>query len=292
MKLDELLGNKELLDDQAVSFGSETFTLGELRGIANERETLRTERESLARERDDFRGKYDTVSQAATKLLAEAGAAAERENQQPAPKSAKDQLRDVLGPLLEEDDGTKALFEDKVFGKALTKVEERALQRAMEKYDALEAKFNGLNEAVTKGFEGMTTAQLSARLESWYGDNRADIPKGQDGKRMTARAVHDFALQHNMVVPGSRLLDYDAALETLTAPQRHEAQMTDAEKRGYEKGLEAGRSQAGRVIPIFGDRSAGGTPGEKISTVGKSQKQIVSEHLARGLAELSQEEAG
>lgn len=289
--LDDILGNKELGDDQEITIGENKFNLGELRGLRTERETLRTERESLARERDDYRGKYDTVSQAATKLLAEAGAAAEREGREPPPKSAKDQLREVLSPLLEEDDGTKALFEDKVFGKALKTVEQRAYDRSQKEMEQIRADFKTLQDNLKQGFEGLTRAQVFERAQRWYDVNRNDIPKGDDGKRLSLDAIHKFAADRNMVRPESpNLVDYDRALEVLTEPQRVEARMSEAEKKGYEKGLEAGRSQAGRVIPIFGDRSAGGTPGDKISTVGKSQKQIVSENLARGLAELSQAE--
>ncbi len=289
MTLAEILASKELGDDQEITLGDKgTFKLGELRGVATERDTFRTERETIARERDDYRGKYDSVSAATAQLLAEAGKSAEREGAEPPPRSIKDQLRDLIGT--EEDPQLKALMEDKLFGKALSGVEERAIKKAQERYDALEAKFSGLEEKMTRGFEGMTVAQLSERLERWYAINRSDIPKGQDNKPLSMRQIHDYAVSRNFVKPGTQLLDYDSALESLTEPQRVEAKMTEAEKRGYEKGLEAGRAQAGKVIPIFGDRSAGGAPEEKISTVGKSARAIVEGQIQRGLSDLAQNE--
>lgn len=285
--LDDILGNKELGDDQEISIGENKFNLGELRARNAERETLRGERESMARERDDYRGKFETISQATTRLLSDASRAADADAALAPPKSPKDQLREALGPLLEEDDGTKALFEDKVFGKALSKVEERAYNRSLEKQTALEEKLARLEENLTKGFEGLTRAQVVERANRWYDVNKSEIPK-VDGKRMSLDAIHNYAVERNIVRPGQpNIVDYDRALEVLTEPQRVEARMTDAERRGYEKGLEQGRAQAGRVIPIFGDRSAGATPGDKISTVGKSAKQIVQERLQQGLAELS-----
>ena len=288
MTLAEILANKELGDDQEISLGDKgTFKLGDLRGIATERETLRGERETLARERDDYRGKFETVSAATAKLMSEAGTAAERELSQPAAKTPAETLREALSPLLSEDDGTKALFDDKVFGKALKTVEDRAYARAAEKHATLEAEIKEMRENLTKGFEGLTRAQLAERAERWYDINRSDIPKGESGKKMTLQEIHQFAVDRNMVRPGTQILDYDRALEVLTEPQRIEAKMTEAEKRGYEKGLEMGRAAAGKVIPIFGDRSGGDVPGDKISTVGKSARQIVAERLQQGLADLS-----
>ena len=280
-KLLAILGNKELGDDREIKIGEETYNLGDLRAVNAERESLRGERETLARERDDFRGKYEKQSSTLTELLGDAHKRASEELEAPAPKSIKEQLREIVGT--DEDPALTALFEDKVFGKALTTVEQRAYDRAKKEFEGLEAKFTDLQDKMTKGFEGMTVAQLNERAERWYSDNRTDIPKGEDGKKMSLRAIHDYAMERNMVKAGTRLIDYDAALEQLTEPTRREAQMTEAEKRGFQKGLEAGRRGAAEVIPIFGDRSAGGTPEERISTAGKSRQQMIQEALQRGL---------
>ena len=105
---------------------------------------------------------------------------------------------------------------------------------------------------------------------------------------MTLDDIHKYGAERNMVRTDSpNLIDYDRVLEALTEPQRIEARMSEAEKRGFEKGLEQGRAAAGKVIPIFGDRSGGEVPGDKISTVGKSARQIVQERLQQGLADLS-----
>jgi hypothetical protein len=288
MTLAELLADKELADDQEISLGDKgTFKLSELRGVATERDTFRTEREKVAAERDDFRGKFNKQSETLTELLGDAHKRALDDVNAPPPKSGKDQLRELLTPLLESDDGTKALFEDKVFGKALNTVEERAYQRAKKDYEELASKFSELDGNVKKGFEGMTVAQLNERAERWYGNNRADVPKGDDGKKLSMQSIHQYGMERNMVRPGTQLIDYDRVLEVLTEPARSEARMSEAEKRGFEKGLEQGRLAAGKVIPIFGDRSAGSAPGDKISTVGKSAKQIVTERLQQGLSDLS-----
>ncbi len=288
-KLLDILANKDLGDDQEIKIGEETYNLGDLRAVNAERETLRTERDTIAKERDKYRTDHDTLSATVTDLLGKAGKAAEHEIETP-PVDPKEGFIDSLRKLVEKDDGTGALFEDKVFGKALKSVEDRAYQRAKAEYDALAAKVSEVETGLKTGFERMTVAQLNQRLDSWYGANRAEIPKGEDGKRLSREAVHRYGVEHNITVPNTQLIDYDRVLDVITEPQRLEARMTEAEKRGYEKGLEMGRAQAGKVIPIFGDRSAGGTPGDKISTVGKSAKQIMSENLARGLADLSQAE--
>lgn len=291
MTLDEILGNKELGDDQEIKLGEQTFKLGDLRGIASERESLRTERETIAKERDEFRGKFDTVSQAAAKLLEQAGAAAERESHEPPPKSPRDTLREALSPLLQEEDPQlKALMEDKVFGKALSTVEERAYNRAKKELEAIDAKYSELKTEMAKGFEGMTVAQLSERLERWYAINRNDIPKGADKKPLSMQQIHDYAVQRNFVKPGTRLLDYDAALDALAEPTRIEARMKDIREKAFQEGMEAGRTQAGKVIPIFGDRSAGGVAPEKVNTTGMSARQIMEGQLQRGLADLSRAE--
>ncbi len=290
-KLLDILANRDLADDQEIKIGEETYNLGDLRAVNAERETFKTERDRIAAERDDFRTKFDKQSSTLTELLGDAHKRASAEvDDQPAVKSPQDVLREALSPLLETDDGTKALFEDKVFGKALNKVEERAYNRAKAEYDALAAKVSEVETGLKTGFERMTVAQLNQRLDSWYGANRAEIPKGEDGKRLSREAVHRYGVEHNITVPNTQLIDYDRVLDVITEPQRFEARVKEAKDAGYKEGLEQGRAQAGKVIPIFGDRSAGGTPGDKISTVGKSAKQIVSENLARGLADLSQAE--
>ncbi len=286
-KLLDILANKELKDDQEIKIGEETYNLGDLRAVNAERETFRTERDNIAKERDKYRTDHDTLSATVTDLLGKAGKAAEREIEQPPAKDPRETLIESLRTLTEKDDPSEALFKDEVFGKALSKVEERAYKRAKADLDALTAKFGEVETGMKTGFERMTVAQLNERAERWYGTNRAEIPKGEDGKKVSMPAIHKYGIDHNMVVPGTQLIDYDRVLDVITEPQRLEAKMSEAEKKGYEKGLEMGRAQAGKVIPIFGDRSAGGAPGDKISTVGKSAKQIVSENLARGLAEIS-----
>lgn len=285
MTLDEILGNKELGDDQEIQIGENKFNLGELRGMRSERDTFRTERERIAQERDQIRGEKDTLAASVTDLLSKAGKAAETEAAAPAPQ---DQLLDAMRKLVAKDDGTEALFNDPVFGKALSAVEERAYQRAKKEQDLLRNEFDGIKGELKNGFEAMTRAQINERAERWYSDNRTDIPKGEDGKKLSLQAIHKYGAERGMVRQDApNLVDYDRVLEVLTEPARMEARMSDAEKRGFEKGMQAAREAAGKVIPIFGDRSAGAIPGDKISTVGKSAKQIVSERLAQGLADLS-----
>ena len=287
-KLLEILANKDLADTQEIKIGEETYNLGDLRAVNAERETYRTERDTIAKERDKYRIDHDTLSASVTDLLAKAGKAAEREVEAPAAEDPRKSFIESLRTLTQEDDGTKALFEDKVFGKALKTVEDRAYARAEAKQAALEAELKEMREGMNKGFQSMTQAAISERAERWYSDNRTDIPKGDDGKKLSLQAIHKYGAERGMVrVDAPNLVDYDRVLEVLTEPARAEARMTEAEKKGYEKGLHDGRAAAGKVIPIFGDRSAGGTPGDKISTVGKSAKQIVSERLAQGLADLS-----
>jgi hypothetical protein len=291
-KLLEILANKDLADTQEIKIGEETYNLGDLRAVNAERETFRTERDTIARERDEFRGKLDKQSETVIDVLGGAHKRALAEVETP-PEDPRKSFIESLRTLTAEDDGTKALFEDKVFGKALSAVEERAYQRAKKDLEAIEAKIKGIDDGMKAGFEGMTRAQISERAERWYSDNRTEIPKGEDGKKLSLQAIHKYGAERGMVrADAPNLVDYDRVLEVLTEPARAEARMTEAEKKGYEKGLQDGRAAAGKVIPIFGDRSAGGTPGDKISTVGKSAKQIVSERLAQGLADLSAEEAG
>ncbi len=284
---DDILGNAEVPDDLEITVGDKgTFKVGDLRGTLKQE---REQREALTRERDEVRGKYGELETNVGKLLGLAGRQTDADNERPAPIDPKDTLREALRPLLEKDDGTAALMEDKLFGKALTAVEERAFRRAMKGNEALKAEFNQLKELVEGGFRNVTQAQLSERAERWYDVNRTDIPKGEDGKRVSLKQIHDYAVERNMVRPGTQLVDYDRALEALTEPARHKQELTAAEEKAYQRGVAAGRTGAAKVIPLMGDRSAGGIDKGKSETTGKSAKQIVSERLAQGLAELSAE---
>jgi hypothetical protein len=284
---DDILANGEVPDDMEITVGDKAFKIGDARGALKQE---REQREALTRERDEVRGKYGELETNVGKILGLAGRQTDAENERPAPQDPKEALREALRPLLEKDDGTSALMEDKLFGKALTAVEERAFQRAMKGNEALKTEFNQLKELVEGGFRNVTQAQLSERAERWYDVNRADIPKGQDGKRVSLKQIHDYAAERGIVRPNTNLIDYDRTLEMLTEPARRKDELTAAEEKAYQRGVAAGRTGAAKVIPLMGDRSAGGIDAKKFETTGKSAKQIVSERLQQGLSELSAEE--
>lgn len=286
--LEEILNNTEVPDDLEISLGDKgSLKLGELRS------GLRTRDEQIAargKEAEEWRNRHSTLEGSVSSLLALAGKQTDDDASRPAPVDPKESLREALRPLLEKDDGIEALMQDKLFGKALTAVEERAFQRAMKQNEELRNEFNSLKSTMDSGFKAMTQAQLSERADRWYGINRKEIPADDKGRRMSIQEIHQYGVDHNMVVPKTNLVDYDAVLDSMTAPVRRQNEMSEAERRGFQKGLEQGRSQAGKVIPLMSERSAGGVDGKPYSTTGKSAKQIVSERLQQGLAELSAEE--
>lgn len=287
---DDIIGNKELPDDMKITVGDKDMTLAELRQVNNQLAESRNQLTSLQAERDDYRTKHDKLAESITGLLRSAGSVAD--NPPPAPQDPKDVLRSTLASLLEKDDPSNALFEDKLFGRALTRVEERAVNRALEENKKLSDAFTALKQQVDAGFEGLTRAQVNQHYQSWYGANRQEIPKDKDGKRMSLKDIIDFAQQRGLTVPNTNLFDLDRTLDVITEPVRTEARMSEAERRGYEKGLNDGRAAAGKVLPLFGDRSAGPTGTPAYSTAGKSAKQIVSERLQQGLADLAAENEG
>jgi hypothetical protein len=285
---DDIIGNAELPDDTKITYGDKEFTLGEARALNSRLAERESAYQSTVTERDQLRNEYNKMSQDVTRILGSAAAGADADATRPA-ADPRDAVRDGLAALLAKDDPTKALYEDKLFGSALRKAEENAYGRARTEIESLQNSVREMGELVKNGFTHLTNAQVTERANRWYDVNRSDIPKGQDGKRMSLREINDFAVNRAIVVPGTQMLDYDRALEVLTEPQRVEAKMTEAEKRGYQKGLEAGRRGAAEVIPIFGDRDGGGAPRDKIVTAGKSQRQIMQEAIARGLADAAAE---
>jgi len=290
---DEIISNQELPDDMQITVGDKgSMTLGELRGLNTERTSLKTQAETAAAEAARYRGEHESLARSVAGLLDMAGKGADADEaaRRAAPTDPRDSTLEGLRQLLSKGDPADALFEDKVFGSALTKVEQRAFDRAAAKIAEQDASIKELRELVTQGFTGLTNAQALEREHRWYDVNRNEIPKGQDGKRMPLEDIRRVAIERNMVIPGTRLIDYDSALNLITEPTRVEARMSEAERRGYQKGLEAGRSAAGKVLPLFGDRSAGGAGGDRISTAGKTQRQIVQERLQQGLVDLSAEE--
>ena len=284
---DDIIGNKELPDDMQVTVGDKAMTLAELRAFNNQLSESRNQLTSVQAERDDYRTKHDKLAESVTSLLKSAGTVVDNP---PAPQDPKDVLRTTLASLLEKDDPSNALFEDKLFGRALTRVEERAVNRALEENKRLSDAFEALKSQVNAGFDGLTRAQVNQHYQSWYGANRQEIPKDKDGKRMSLKDIADYAQQRGLIVPNTNLLDLDRALDVMTEPVRRQAELTDVEKRAYEKGLNDGRAAAGKVLPLFGDRSAGPTGTPAYSTAGKSAKQMISERLQQGLADLSAEE--
>lgn len=284
---DDILGNSEIPDDMEISVGDHgKMTMAELRAAQADRESLRRQSQEVAAERDRYRTEWENTNRAFTGVISQADK--NLENEQKAP-TQKELLREALSGLVEKDDPSDALFEDKLFGRALTKVEERAVERAMKENAALKQQFQELSQLVHQGFEGLTKAQVYEREQRWYDVNRSDIPKGQDGKKLSLGAIKQYAQERNMFVPQTNLLNLEAALESMTEPTRLEARMTEAERKGYEKGLAAARTERGKVLPMFGERSAGNSGMPAVETKGKSARQLVQEQLQRGLTDLSAE---
>jgi hypothetical protein len=283
--LDDLLENKELADDLEIAIGDKTAKVGDLRALRSESSSARAERDAITADRDSVRGERDNLTRSVTELLGKAGRMADEPPVRPV--DPRDAIREGLDALLHKDDPSDALWKDPVFGGALTKAEERAYQRSLKENTELRQTVTELQTLVKGGFEALTKAQVYERENRWYDINRKEIPNGQDGKKVSLESLRQYASQRQMFIPGTQLLDYDTALSTLTEPTRREAAMTDAEARGYQKGLEAARTKGAQVLPLFGDRSAGAPGGPQVKTAGKTQKQIVQESLARGLADIA-----
>lgn len=284
--LDDLLESKDLADDLEISIGDKTAKVGDLRALRSESSRSRAERDAIAAERDTIRGERDNLTRSVTDLLGKAGRMTDDDAAR-VTVDPGDAIRDGLSRLLAKEDPSEALWKDPVFGGALTKAEERAYARAKKEYDGLAETVKQISENVANGFTALTKAQVYERENRWYDINRKEIPNGEDGKKISLEQLRNYAAQRQMFIPGTQLLDYDAALGTLTEPTRRAEEMTAAERRGYEKGLAASRTKAAEVIPLFGDRSAGQGGAPAIKTAGKTQKQIVQESLQRGLADLS-----
>ena len=288
MTLQEILDNKELTDDTEISLGGDrgSIKLSELRGLRQEVATRDERLTALQTERDSFRTKHDQLAESITSLLGTADKAARRDVDNP-PTDPKAAAREVLAELLKSDDPTDALFNDKLFGAALKKVKEDAVGASKQEITRLEAAINELRDIQKQGFEGLTRAQLMERENRWYDINRKEIPNGADGKRLSMKDLREYAVSRNIVVPGTQLLDFDRTLEVLTEPERAKANMTAAEQRGYEKGLRDARAQQGKVLPLFGDRSAGAPAKDAITYDGsKSPRANVSARIAQGLEEI------
>ena len=288
MSIFDDLNNENLGDDLEISLGDKSIKLGDLRNEYRETRTRASQYDSVAAERDAIRTERDTMSRSVADLLAKAGQMADADPG--APPDTRQALRDALAPLFDKDDPSAALFEDKVFGGALTKAEQRAYDRAKADIDKNNSELAELRSMMRDGFQALTNAQVAERDNRWYEINKREIPKGEDKRPMSLTQIREYAVARNLMVPNTRLVDYDAALESLTEPTRREQAMSEAEKRGYEKGLQAARSNAGKVLPIFGDRSAGAPGSKALSTVGKTQKQIMQDALRTGLAEITAEE--
>lgn len=283
---DEILENKELGDDIEISLGDKTLKLGDLRSEYRETHDRASRLDAVSQERDAIRTERDTLSRNVGDLLAKAAQQTD-DDARHQPVDSAELLRNALRPLYEKDDPSAALFEDKVFGGALTKAEQRAYDRAHAEIDAINARFEEQNKLVRDGFQALTNAQVAERENRWYDINRRDIPKGADGKPLTAGQIREIAVSRNLLVPGTRLLDYDAALEVVTEPTRREQMMSEAEKRGYEKGLAAGRTDKAKVLPLFGDRPGGAAGGTKVGATGQSARQIVGNAVAQGMADIA-----
>lgn len=277
---------KELPDDFKISVGDKgEMTLGQLRGLEGQLTERDTQIGNLTTERDTFRSKFDETSASLTKLLG----SADKMTEQPDPA---DRVMDGLRELLAKPDPSQALFEDKLFGGALKTVEERSYGRTKKELDALTGQMNELAGLVRDGMTRLTQAQVGESYRRWYDVNRGDMPKGTDGKRMSLQNIVDYATQNNIVTgPGSQLLDLDRTLDIITAPTRQAAALEEAEQRGYQKGVETQREAAGRVLPLFGDRSAGGVSRGEYNTAGKSARQIMQERIGAGLQDLAANES-
>lgn len=282
---DDLAG---LPDDAEITIGEKSFKLGD---IKTEYTQERTQREALAGERDGWRSKHDKLSDSVATLLGQAGKAADADSTPPV--DPRQGLWDRLERAVKGDDPVDALYADPLFGKALTRAEERAYERAEKENKRLSDAFETLKTEVTNGLNGLANASVYTQDAIWYGDNKSDIPKGQDGKKVTLKQMQDFADNNNLFHPGTRIRNLDRALEVLTAPTRRQAEISAAEQAAYQKGMNDARANAGKVIPLMSERNGGGMPkGQEYTTAGKSARQIVSERLQQGLADLSAEEAG
>ena len=285
MNLDEILGNKELTDDFEIALGDKgSFKLGDLRALHGERDTYRTERDNLSGERDRYRGDYEKLNGTVTQLMAEASKRATQEVETP-PPNPQEQLLEAMRKLVAPQDPSNVLFKDDTFGPAFNRIREETRAETEAKYKALEEKFNALNGLVENGFKTVGSAFQSERQNRWYYDNRGDIPTGADGKKLSLEQIHNYAVQNNMIVPNTQLVDYDKALDSLNAPIRQKQEMDKIRKEAYELGVNAGRTGKAQVLPMFGDRSGGGGAVPKPDTKGKSTKQILSEAIGMGLAD-------
>lgn len=286
-----LLDNfKDLADDFQVSMGDKgTLTLGQLREMEGGLTARDTQLQSLTAERDQYRTDLDKATKSMTDLINHANQQVDQDRTTPDPK---EQFLESMRQLVAKDDPSQALFEDKLFGKALTTVEQRAYDRAKKDLEPIATRMNELAELVQNGFTQLTQAQVNQRESTWYGDNRNDIPKikGNDGKehRMTLAQIKQYATERNITLPNSRLLDLDRTLDLLTEPARIDARIAEAREQGRREGIEAQRGADGRTVPLFSDRGAGGAAPD-YSTAGKSARQILSERIAAGLQDVTQE---
>ena len=283
---DDLAG----MDDATeLTIGDKTFKLGDLKGeYTNER----TQREALAKERDTLRTSYNDLDSSVRTLLGAAGRAAEGGggDNPPAPVDHRAAIRDSLKEILGPEDPTNALFEDKLFGRAFKTVEERMAERLTALQTKQDESLKAVQDMVNKGFQSLAGAQVVERENRWYGENRSEIPKGQNGKKITLEQMRQFCDNNAIYIPNTQLRDFDRALDTLTAPARRQTEIEAAREEGRRLGQQEARTNGAKVIPLITERGAGGMPKGDYNTTGKSARQIVSERIGQGLQDLSVEE--
>lgn len=292
--LDDILGNAEFPDDMKLNIGNHEVPLGELRSRNSQIAERDSRLQELSAERDRFRSQYDELSGTMTRLLGQADKAASAAVNEPSPKSSADLLREALGPILQGADPAEPLFQDKVFGAFANRLESKIGERYDSQLQKLTDSFTALQDLVNNGFQAVTAAQVGERERRWYDINRSSLPKDKDGKPVALDSIKQFAAQRGIYQVNSQgqitnLLDLDRTLEVLTEPTRQREAIDAAAKAAYERGIQEGRTAAGKVIPFMGDRSAGAAPADQYSTKGKSPRQIIADRMKQGLADLSAE---
>lgn len=286
MTLDEILGNKELGDDFEITLGDKgAFRLGDLRSLHGDRESLRTERESLAGERDRYRTDLEKQSQQLTALMAEAGRRAQQETEAPPPPNPQEQFMDSLRKLVAPNDPSAPLFEDKMFGSAFNRVKSDISSEIDGKLKGITDQYNSLKEMFDKYAQTTANAQLYEREQRWWADNRHDAPS-IDGKKITLDTIKRFATENNIAIPGTQIIDYDRALDMISAPIRAKQELNEAQEKAYQQGLIAGRTGKGQVLPFMSDRSGGGNAAPAVNTKGRNPREFMKEAVTNGLRDV------
>ncbi|MGH7226789.1 MAG: hypothetical protein ACRELF_26540, partial [Gemmataceae bacterium] len=243
--------------------------------------------ENTARERDQLRGEYDNLGRTLTGLLSKADEAASNAGQPPAQSDLVGELVKRLSPA----DETDKLFSDPLFGKGFQRFRGELDDAYNSRFGDVTKRLDDLGSQFKTAVEALSNSQIYEREQRWYHDNRSDIPEGQDGKRLSLDAVKDYAQHGNFFIPNTRLIDFDRALDSLTTPARQRAELDRVKQEAYQQGLQAGRTGKAQVLPLFGDRSGGGTLATEYNTKGKSSRQMINERVGQGLADLANEQA-